>query len=213
MKAASLGVIGLLGLSAGAPPAAGDFTRDFPVERGELVSSGRNPYFVLEPGHVLTLADGDERLVITVLAETRVVDGVETRVVEERETKAGALVEVSRNYYALSRRTNSVFYFGEDVDMYANGKVTSHDGAWLSGAKGAKFGLMMPGQPLLGARYYQEVAPRIAMDRAQVIRLDATVLRTEETTPLEPGHREFKEYERGVGLVADGSLRRVKSVR
>jgi hypothetical protein len=51
------------------------------------------------------------------------------------------------------------------------------------------------------------------MDRAQVIRLDATVLRTEETTPLEPGHREFKEYERGVGLVADGSLRRVKSVR
>jgi hypothetical protein len=143
VKAASLGVIGLLGLSAGAPPAAGDFTRDFPVERGELVSSGRNPYFVLEPGHVLTLADGDERLVITVLAETRVVDGVETRVVEERETKAGALVEVSRNYYALSRRTNSVFYFGEDVDMYANGKVTSHDGAWLSGAKGAKFGLMM----------------------------------------------------------------------
>jgi Concanavalin A-like lectin/glucanases superfamily len=52
-------------------------------------------------------------LTITVLNETKMVDGVETRVVEERETKGGKLKEVSRNYFAISKRTNDVFYFGE----------------------------------------------------------------------------------------------------
>jgi len=183
------------------------WTRQFPVEARELSATGRNPYFILEPGYQLTLEDGNERLVITVLAETKIIDGVETRVVEERETKGGALVEISRNYFAVSTRTNSVFYFGEDVDIYKNGKITSHEGAWQSGANGAKFGLMMPGLPLLGARYYQEVAPKLAMDRAQIVSLTDSLLRVEETTPLEPGQREYKQYKRGVGLVLDGSLK------
>jgi hypothetical protein len=29
----------------------------------------------------------------------------------------------------------------------------------MSGEKGARFGLITPGTPLLGARYYQEIAP------------------------------------------------------
>jgi hypothetical protein len=185
---------------------AGDFTRSFDIEPGELGPDGRNPWFSLEPGHRITLEHGDERLVITVLGETKTVDGVTTRVVEERETKEGVLVEVSRNYFAISARTNSVYYFGEDVDIYTKGKVTSHEGAWLSGTRGAKFGLMMPGLPLLGSRYYNEMAEGVAMDRARVVSLSAGVLRIEETTPLEPGHTEYKEYRRGVGLVADGSL-------
>jgi hypothetical protein len=36
------------------------------------------------------------------------VAGVETRVVEERETSVGAPVEVSRNYFAISKRTGDV---------------------------------------------------------------------------------------------------------
>src|SRR5262245_6810404 len=61
-----------------------------------LSSTGRSPYFVLEPGYQLVLTDDSDRLTITVLEETKTVDGVETRVVEERETKDGELVEVSR---------------------------------------------------------------------------------------------------------------------
>ena len=197
--------------AAGSMQRADQWTPTFAVEPGELHATGRNPYFILEPGYQLVLADGSEQLVITVLGETKLVDGVETRVVEERETKGGALVEISRNYYAISARTNSVFYFGEDVDMYTNGKVTSHDGAWHSGVNGAKFGLMMPGLPLLGARYYQEVAAKVAMDRAQILTLGDSTLRTEETTPLEPGHTEYKQYRRGVGLIADGSLKFVRA--
>src|SRR2546425_9814289 len=147
-----------------------EWTSHFLMEGDELVSVGRNPYFILEPGYQLVLEGGGTQLIITVLSETKMCDGVETRVVEERETKNGQLIEVARNYFAISRRTNDVFYFGEDGDMYKDGKVVNHDGSWLSGVNGAKFGLIMPGQPLVNASYYQEVAPGAAMDRATIIR-------------------------------------------
>jgi hypothetical protein len=205
------------------PQRSSDWTQSFDVEPNELVATGRNPFFSLEPGDRLVLAHGSEQLVISVLPETRVVDGVETRVIEERETNSGALVEVSRNYYAMSRRTNSVFYFGEDVDMYKGGKVVGHEGSWLAGVGGARFGLMMPGLPLLRARYYQEIAPRLAMDRAEIISMTerlntpagtfTNALKTEETTPLEPGQREYKLFARGVGLIQDGNLTLVRRER
>src|SRR5512133_2706811 len=107
----TIGLVAALGMMT-AVQTDQSWTDRFGVESGELTSTGRNPYFVLEPGYRLTLRDGDEQLVITVLDETKVIDGVETRVVEERESKKGAVVEVSRNYYAISKRTNSVYYFG-----------------------------------------------------------------------------------------------------
>ena len=196
------------------------WTHDFLAEKPDLVSSGWNPYFVLEPGYVLQLEDGDEKLVITVLAETKTVDGVETRVVEERQSKKGVMEEVARNYFAMSKRTNSVFYFGEDVDEYKDGKIASHEGSWVAGVSGAKFGLMMPGVPLVHARYYQEQAPKVAMDRAEIVSVTDSlktpagaftqVLKTLETTPLEPLVRETKYYAPGVGLIQDGSLKLTK---
>lgn len=194
----------------------------FGVQKADLRATGRNPYFILEPGYQLVLeGPGGERLVVTVLDETQTVDGVDTRVVEERETKGQQLVEVSRNFFAISARTNDVYYFGEDVDVYRNGKVHDHEGAWRSGVNGARFGLMMPATPRVGAKYYQEVAPKLAMDRAEIVALDVAmttpagkfsrVLKIEETTPLEPGAREFKYFAEGVGLIQDGSLKLVKA--
>ena len=195
------------------------WTAEFGFERDQLTSSGRNPYFVLEPGYVLRLVDATDTLVITVTPTTRVVDGVETRIVEERESSHGKLVEVSRNFYAISRRTNSVYYFSEEVDMFTNGKITSHEGAWLAGVKGAKYGLMMPGVPLIGGRYYQEMAPGAAMDRAEIVATSESftvpagafrnVLRTLESSALESG-KEPKLYGRDVGLLQEGSLKLVK---
>lgn len=204
-------------LAASRQSAADGFTREFPVEPGELEPTGINPYFNLSPGHQATFEGGGTRLVITVTNETRLVDGVQTRIVEERETEQGQLVEVSRNFFAISKRTNSVFYFGEEVDIYKDNKIVNHEGAWVSGVNGARFGLMMPGQILLRARYYQEIAPKVAMDRAEIVSMTETVktpageyqrcVKTEETTPLEPGVREAKYYARGVGLVQDGDLK------
>jgi len=194
------------------------FDDSFAPDMKELMTTGRNPYFILEPGYRLVLEGGPERLVVTVLNETKVIDNVETRIVEERETKNGNPVEVSRNYFAISKRTNDVFYFGEDVDMYENGKVTKHDGSWLSGVSGARFGLIMPGEPRLHVRYYQEIAPNVAMDRAEIVSLSETlktpagtfsnVLKVAETSPLERGVK-YKYYAKGIGLLQDGSVKLV----
>ena len=202
------------------------FTDSFDIDTADLASTGRNRYFVLEPGYQLVL-EGKEKgqavvLTITVLSETKMVDGVETRVVEERETANGQLVEVSRNYFAISKKTSDVFYFGEDVDIYKNGQVVDHEGAWLSGVKGARSGLMMPGTPLLGARYQQEVAPKVAMDRAEIVSLADTLqtpagtfekcLKTEESSALEGG-KAHKLYAPAIGLVCDGTLKLTKHGR
>ena len=196
------------------------WTADFSQDRSELLPTGHNAYFILDPGYVLVLAEGDEQLVVTVLEETKRVDNVETRVVEERETKAGKLVEVSRNFFAISKRTDNVYYFGEEVDMYKRGKITSHEGAWLAGVGGAKFGLMMPGQVRLKAKYFQEFAPKVAMDRAEIVSLNEMLkvpagtfndcLKIEETTPLERGVKEYKYYASGIGLIQDGTLKLIR---
>ncbi|MHC4251119.1 MAG: hypothetical protein ACYS9X_18520 [Planctomycetota bacterium] len=193
----------------------------FDLDTCTLLTAGRNRFFILEPDYRIVLADGEgdekEEVFITVLDETEVVDGVETRVVEEREFLGGELKEVSRNFFTICREHLDVFYHGEDVDNYKGGEVVGHGGAWRAGVKGARPGLMMAGKVEVGARYYQEVAPGVAMDRAENVRVDETVqtpggtfadcLRVVETTPLEPGSESIKVYAPGVGMIVDDDLK------
>ncbi len=204
-----------------------EYTDRFFEEDCQFTTEGRNPYFILEPGYTLILGgrtpDGEVRLTIAVTDETRNVAGFETRVVEERETVDGGLVEVSRNFVAICEQTGSVFYFGEAVDNYEGTEIVDHDGSWLAGQRDARPGVLMPGTVLLGARYYQEIAPGVALDRAEIVSLGrdirtpagqfADVLTTRETTPLEPDARETKRYARGVGLVQDAELMVLQIVR
>lgn len=206
------------GLAARAPQKA-DFRTTFSVDKAKLSNAGRGTYFILEPGYKLHFQSGKDTLVVSVLEETKLVDGVVTRIVEEREAEGGQLVEVSRNYFAVDTATGDVYYFGEDVDMYKNGKVTGHEGAWLSGVNGAKFGLMVPGAPTVGDRYYQESAPKVAMDRAEVVAINVEIkvpagafkncLHTKESSALESGS-EDKYYAPGVGLIKDAEFGLVK---
>lgn len=201
--------------------ATDEFVKEFGYEKADLASSGSSPYFVLEPGFQQVYKSDTGDLVITVLNETKIVDGVETRIVEEREKDKGKLVEVSRNYFAISKEDNSVYYFGEYVDMYnKQGKITGHGGSWLAGVKGAKAGMAMPGDPKAGMKYYQEVAPGDAMDRAEIVSVTETmkvpagtmkdVVKTLETSPLEPDVKEYKYYAKGVGLIKDEDMVLVK---
>ena len=48
-----------------------------------------------------------------------------------------------------------------------------------AGIDGAKPGIVMPGSFLLGSRYYQEIAPDVAMDRAENIGVGLTVEMTQ----------------------------------
>ena len=205
-------------IAAGGQDDEAGWRRTFDVDRKNLGPVGRNPYFPLTPGLRIHLTDGSETVVLSVLDATKVVDGVETRVVEERETKDGELVEISRNYFAIDATTGDVYYFGEDVDIYEDGKVASHKGAWLSGADGAKFGLLMPGKPNVGDRFYLEMAPG-AVERVEIVGVDAaleTPLRSfgnlvhaREYDVLDGGSSQ-KWYAAGVGMVGDGEMRAVK---
>jgi hypothetical protein len=195
----------------------------FDLENCDFVSIGENSYFVLEPGYQVILGgqeDGEElQLVMTVLNDTKVVNGIETRVVEEKETEGGNIVEVSRNYFAMCKPTNNAIYFGEDVDMYEDGKIVSHEGAWLAGQNGSKAGMIMPEKVEVGLKYYQEIAPGVAEDRAVIISVNDTldtpagtfkqVLKTEETNPLKPGEKENKFYAPGIGLIQDEAIKLV----
>jgi hypothetical protein len=190
-----------------------------------FTSSGTNPYFPLWPGYVFLYEgqelDDEDELVdianrITVLPATEMVDGVETRVVEEFEEEDGELVEISRNFMAICRETSDIWYFGEDVDDYEDGMIVGHSGAWRAGVDGAKPGILVPGSPLIGSRYLQEVAPGIALDRGEVISLDESVtvpmgafehlLFVEEGSGLDPDDHSEKWYAAGIGLVKDDEL-------
>ena len=193
-----------------------DWQSVFSVDKKTLGVKGSNPYFNLTPGYRLSYKHGNDTVTDTVLKETKVVDGVETRVVEDRETRNGHLIELTRDYYAIDPVTNDVYYMGEDVDVYKNGTVVGHEGAWLSGVKGAKFGLMMPAAPKPGQKFYQELAPGVGMDRAEIVSLQERVVtpagtfekcvHVHETSALEKGSGEHKWYAAGVGPVKDAEM-------
>jgi len=215
--------IALVASALATNPQADQGWRDaFTVKRDNFVDRGSSPYFVLEPGYRLRLEDGKNSLTVTVLNDTKVVDGVKTRVVEERETKDGQLAEVSRNFFAIDKTTMDVYYFGESVDIYKNGQVSSHEGQWLSGENGAKFGLMIPGKPRVGDKYYQENAPGVARDRAEIISTSEefkvpagsfrNCVRTRESSEIESGVEE-KGYAPNVGLIKDADFLLVKVER
>ncbi len=196
--------------------AESSWQKEFDIAKCNLLTTGKNPYFVLEPGFQLVLEGGDTKLQITVLEETKTVGGVVTRVVEEKEWKGGEIHEVSRNYFAMCEQTKDVFYFGEDVDNYKNGKVVNHEGSWLAGTNGNKPGLMMPGTPKLKMRYYQEIAPDVAMDRAEIVSLEETCktpagtfsgcMKVKEGSAIELFAKEYKYHAPGIGLVRDEDL-------
>jgi hypothetical protein len=229
---ASLGLLVLAGLLASsatssplpAPlPKKDQFTTEFFLDDCTFSSIGNNRYFPLQPGAFLILEGLDhdelERVVITVLDDVKTINGIDCRVVEEVETVDGEIVEISRNFFAQCDETSDVFYFGEEVDIYEDGVIVSHDGAWEAFKDGAKPGIIMPGRILLGSRYHQEIAPGVAEDRAEHIEFPERIrtpagtfdfcLKVEESTPLEPGHASLKVYAPGIGLVRDGSIKLV----
>jgi hypothetical protein len=193
-----------------------EFQDEFNLTSRKLSSVGEAKYFVLVTGFQIVLGSKTAKLTVTVLNETKEIGGITTRVLEEREEIGGALAEISRNYYAIDPVTKDVFYFGEDVDFYKDGQVINHNGSWIAYEGNNKPGLIMPGTPKIGMKYAQEVAPGVAMDRAQVLTVSDTLstpagkfengLTTKETSALETVV-EYKSYVPGIGFAADQNLK------
>jgi hypothetical protein len=218
------------------------FTTAFDLAACTFSVTGGNAYFSLDPAPgpmnpILLEGEEDKELVqveIVATNDTRLIElgalglgNVLTRVVEEAEWIDGELVEESSNFFARCEETDAVYYFGEDVTIYENGEeITGAEaGSWLAGTPAEDGesinmpGLIMPGTFLLGSRYYQEVAPEVALDRAEHIEMGLTVetpagifnnsVKTLETSPLEPSAKDIKIYAPGAGLIVDDTIERV----
>lgn len=193
---------------------------DFGIASCTMQTKGRNPYIVLEPGFQLVLEGGGTKLQITVLDQTKTIDGVVTRVVEEKEWKGGKVHEVTMSYLAICEQTKDVLYFGEDVDNYRDGKVVNHEGTWQAGKNGSKVGLFVPGSPKLQMKYYREIVPGVSMARAEIVSLNeacktpagnfSKCMKVRETSAIDRNVNEYKYYAPEVGLVSEETLRLTK---
>jgi hypothetical protein len=179
-----------------------------------------NPYFPLRPGNI-SILEGTEggvpvRVERRVLGETETIMGVRARVLEIRVLRDGVLREVARNYHAEAK-DGTVCHFGGDVDEYENGQVVSHDGSWRAGVHGAKPGVSMPPEPMVGDAFFQEVAPGVAQRQGRVTAVGGTmtyagmsftgVVSIAVADPLAKGApcaEQTKHYAPGVGEVDDG---------
>jgi hypothetical protein len=177
-----------------------------------------NGWFPLKPGAKWIYQgskDGEPvKEVYVVTRGTQKVDGVPCVVVHDQLFQAnGSLVEDTFDFYTQDRDGN-VWYFGEmTVALDDKGIMTDTSGSWLAGQDGALPGIFMEANPTVGHSFRQEYYPGQAEDQFQVLDLSAPVsapfgsfndtLLTQETTPLEPGIVDHKNYVKGVGEVAE----------
>lgn len=166
-----------------------------------------NPYFSLPVGKKLVYeqetAEGLERGVVEIGGGTRIIAGVKTLIYRDREYLEGELVEDTRDYLAQDKAGN-VWYFGEDVDSYEDGKLKDHGGAWITGVDGAKPGIWIKANHVVGDSYRQEFYKGQAEDIRDVVALNQTVttgratyrncVKFYEWTPLDIKSREHKYY-------------------
>jgi hypothetical protein len=176
-----------------------------------------NPYWPMPLGSRWVFRETDtkgakEKVVIEVTDKTKVVDGIEARVIKDTATEDGVPVEITDDWYAQDKDGN-LWYLGESVDNYENGKIVDHEGSWEAGVNGAQAGIAMPANPEPGLAYRQEYSKGIAEDRAEVVTVgeervevpfrffSSDVLMTRDLVPLEPKVEELKFYAPGVGPI------------
>ena len=183
-----------------------------------------NQWWPLKPGtqHVyegFTVQDDEEvphRIVFTVTDLTKVINGVRTRVVFDRDYSDDRLEESELAFFAQDNDGN-VWHFGQYRETYdemefVGGRV------WLVDLpEGAKAGIMMPANPKVGTPSYSQgyaPPPFNWTDRARVVAMGEKtsvaygdyddVLVIEEYNEEEPGAFQLKYYARGVGNVRVG---------
>jgi hypothetical protein len=160
---------------------------------------------------------GDTGRTVETRAELRVqekpatIAGYPVTVVQVRESEDAALVERTLDYYTQCG-DGDVWYVGEKVDNYKEGRLVGHGGQWQAGKGGAKPGLFMPADPKVGQTFEQERAPAVAEDRSTIVAVgvDVTVpageftgcIKTEDFAPLD-NITEFKFYCPRAGAVRE----------
>jgi hypothetical protein len=186
------------------------------IDPANFVTVIDNPYFPLKPGTVRIYEGqtdkGFEHIEITVMSDTKEIMGVSNVVVKDIVTVDGKLEEETYDWYAQDKDGN-VWYFGEDTKKYAADGTVSTEGSFEAGVDGAMPGLMMKASPQVGDAYREEYYQGHAEDEAEIVSVSETasvpygsfkdVVKTKNTTKLEPDLLENKYYAKGVGSVLE----------
>ncbi len=155
-----------------------EVTYEPPFDPKNFAQPVDNKYFTLKPGMTFRYAkkafSGTMRVETEVTSETKQVMGVRVTVVHDREWEDDELVEDTRDWYASDNEGN-VWYFGEAVDNYEDGKMRDHSGSWEAGTSDARPGIIMPREPRPGMTYRQEYLKGKAEDMGTVVTLGRTV--------------------------------------
>lgn len=186
------------------------------LDPADFTADVTNPWFPLAPGtrwtYRETTEDGEVvHVEVTATSATReIADGVEARVVRDTVTQDGEVVEDTLDWYAQDP-AGTVWYLGEDTAEFEDGEVSTREGSFEAGVDGAQAGVIMPATPEVGTTYRQEYYAGQAEDNGEVLALGQRarveageykgLVKTADTTPLEPDVLEHKYYARGVGLV------------
>jgi hypothetical protein len=130
---------------------------------------------------------------------------VDAAVIEDRAFEAGELVERTLDYFAQGDG-GTVWYLGEHVDNYEDGKVVDHGGTWLYGKHTDRMGVAMPAHPRVGTRWRHEDVPGVTRESDEVIAiLDRVTVRGETyRRVLKVRERIRPEREREIKLYAPG---------
>jgi hypothetical protein len=152
------------------------------------------------------------RIVTTVTDMTKVVNGVRTQVVWDRDYNGGVLAEEELTFWAQDEQGN-VWNLGEYPEEHEDGKFVGAPSTWIAGQERARAGIIMLAQPRVGALYLQGFAPAVDFfDCGQVVRKGVRVctplacydrvLVVDESSPLEPDSGVQRKFHApGVGVV------------
>jgi hypothetical protein len=114
------------------------------------------------------------RIEVTLMPETRTIEWegrqVETLVSQFISYRDGRILEVAYDYFAQAD-DGSVWYFGEEVDNYGDGRIANHGGAWLAGEDGPP-GMIMPASPQEGDIFRPENIPGLVFEEVVVLETD-----------------------------------------
>ena len=183
VAALAVAVIGLVPASAGAGAAAScQLPRFGPgrsyhprIDPADFSPDVTNPWFPLTPGRTLVYTgtkDGQKALnLVATTSRTKKIDGVTTRVVEDRLYLSNVLEERTSDYYAQDRCGN-VWYFGEDTaELDRHGNIVDTEGTWHAGVDDAQPGVFMQAHPQVSRRFRQEWFQGHAEDTFKAINL------------------------------------------
>ena len=175
---------------AAAPTSAAQTTAGAPrFSRPTEITNPFYPVSLIAQSISLGHEGGDPyRTEVTLLPDTKTIswDGqqVTARVSQYISYSNGKLAEVAYDYFAQAD-DGSVYYLGEDVSNYEDGKVINHEGSWLAGKDGAPAALIMPANPQIGQVFNPENHPGVAYETDEVMSLTEKTITPDG--PIEQG--------------------------